>query len=171
MRSSTCLNGILLATALSFFRTGIVTAAPVPVREGDVCDPNANGQGLGLLQDAAFRDYARIFFDERNAKKAFDKYIPGEYINHVAAAPAQGREAAIAGLTALQSNPDMIWDRLTLFTGDGFGLFYYRRYISGSEEVNFAVMDKMRFKGTCLVEIWNVSQRIFGNETNPIAFF
>jgi predicted SnoaL-like aldol condensation-catalyzing enzyme len=94
-----------------------------------------------------------------------------EYINHVSAASTQGCEAAIASLTALQSNPAMTWDRLTLFTGDGYGLFYYRRYIPGSSEVDFAVMDKMRFRGTCLVEIWNVSQRIYGNETNPIAFF
>jgi predicted SnoaL-like aldol condensation-catalyzing enzyme len=77
----------------------------------------------------------------------------------------------IAGLVALEANPDMTRDHVTLFTGGGYGLVYYRRWIPASTEVNWAVMDKMRFEGTCLVEIWSVSQRIFGNETNPIAFF
>jgi predicted SnoaL-like aldol condensation-catalyzing enzyme len=32
-------------------------------------------------------------------------------------------------------------------------------------------MDLYRFQGTCIVEHWDVSQTITGNETNPIAFF
>lgn len=38
-------------------------------------------------------------------------------------------------------------------------------------DFDYAVMDRLRFKGTCFDEHWDVLQRIWGNETNPIAFF
>ncbi|KAF6743323.1 hypothetical protein DFP72DRAFT_828109 [Ephemerocybe angulata] len=160
---------------LASIRSGCaVPAVPLSGLESEghsVCDPSASGPSLSTQQSTAFKDYIHIFFEERDVQKAFDRYIPGEYINHISTAASQGREAALTGLLALQANPDMMRDHVTLFTGDGFGLAYYRRYIPGSSTVNFAVMDKMRFEGTCIVEIWSLFQTINGNETNPIAFF
>jgi hypothetical protein len=77
MRISVSVTSSLLVALLSLSNAGSVLASSLVVREDSVCDPNATGPDLRLQQDAAFRDYARIFFDERDAKKAFDKYIPG----------------------------------------------------------------------------------------------
>jgi hypothetical protein len=52
------------------------TAAPSPV-SSKKCDLNAKGPDLYLKQDTAIKDFAQIFFGERDAKKAFDKYVPG----------------------------------------------------------------------------------------------
>jgi hypothetical protein len=37
--------------------------------------------------------------------------------------------------------------------------------------MDMAIMDRMGFKGTCMNEHWDVRERIYGNSTNPIAYF
>jgi hypothetical protein len=54
------------------------------------------------------------------------------------------------------------------------GFLYYKMGISGGWEaggVTFAGSNVLRFNRTCFVENFEVLQQVFGNETNPIAFF
>ena len=95
-------------------------------------------------------------------------YLFSEYIQHNPNA-AQGREAAIQILSAGFANPEVTSTNATVFGGQGFGAIHFKLTISPT--TSFAVVDYFRFQGTCIVEHWDVLQQIFGNETNPIAFF
>jgi predicted SnoaL-like aldol condensation-catalyzing enzyme len=35
----------------------------------------------------------------------------------------------------------------------------------------FSAVDYFRFRGTCVVEHWDILQQITGDETNPMAYF
>jgi hypothetical protein len=48
-----------------------------PLIPGQKCDPDARGPSLQRRQSAAIKDFGKIFLEEKNAKKAFDAYIPG----------------------------------------------------------------------------------------------
>ncbi|TEB29785.1 hypothetical protein FA13DRAFT_1734125, partial [Coprinellus micaceus] len=52
----------------------------------------------GTFPPRAIRQHAQrlgpMFFEERNAKKVFDAYIPSEYINHISSAPTRGRRCS-----------------------------------------------------------------------------
>ncbi|KAF6745897.1 hypothetical protein DFP72DRAFT_924130 [Ephemerocybe angulata] len=162
---------VAFALPLLFITEGIVPAVALPVLDSPTaaCDYNAKGPLLRLRREAAVRDFARLYLVEKQARKAFDKWIPGEYIQHNPDA-VSGREVAIAYVEQLQTTPGMVYQNITSFSGEGFGLFHFRRRVPGTE-VDFAIMDKLGFKGTCFNEHWDVRQRITGNETNPIAYF
>ncbi|KAJ3537059.1 hypothetical protein NMY22_g5756 [Coprinellus aureogranulatus] len=115
------------------------------------CDPQASGRGLEARQKAAIRDFGHIFLVEKNPKKAFDAYIPGTYIQHNPDA-LSGREPAID--VGWRGNRDVALPNEAPEAG-----------------IHRAIMDRLRFEGTCFVEHWDVIQPIFGNETNPLAFF
>ncbi|TEB38133.1 hypothetical protein FA13DRAFT_1725769 [Coprinellus micaceus] len=137
--------------------SGFFAASALPVLDAPtrVCDYKAKGPLLSLKREAAVRDFTRLYLVEKKPREAFDKWIPGEYIQHNPDA-VSGREVAIAYVEQLQQTPGMIYQNITSFL---------RR------RVDFAIMDKLGFVGTCFNEHWDVRQRILGNETNPIAFF
>ncbi|KAJ2932831.1 hypothetical protein H1R20_g4262, partial [Candolleomyces eurysporus] len=156
--------------------SGLVVASPSSVEKptkplipGQKCDPNAKGPGLQRRQQAAIKDFAKIFLVEKDAKKAFDAYIPGEYIQHNPDA-LSGRQPAIDFLTVLWGTPSMVFTNITAWAGEGIGMIHYRMR-APEADIHMAVMDRLRFEGTCFVEHWDVLQRITGNETNPLAFF
>ncbi|KAJ2929915.1 hypothetical protein H1R20_g1463, partial [Candolleomyces eurysporus] len=146
-----------------------ITAAPAIIKPFKVCDPTAKGPFLRQRQEAALKDFAKLFLIDKNPKAAFDKYIPGEYIQHNPDA-LSGREVAIEYLITLQATPGLVYSNITLISGNGLGLLHYRRK-SVQADMDMAIMDRMGFKGTCMNEHWDVRQRIYGNETNPLAFF
>ena len=53
-----------------------VTATPPPIVKPK-CNPRERGRDLEAKQRAAIKDFAHIFLVEKDAKKAFDAYIPG----------------------------------------------------------------------------------------------
>lgn len=128
------------------------------------CNPNQNSQAK---QSAAIKDFANLFLVQKNIQAAFDYYVPGEYINHNPGAMT-GRQNALNVLIPFLATPGISITVASVFAGEGFGYLHYKLSLPG---VNFAVMDRYRFEGTCIVEHWDVAQQITGNETNPIAFF
>jgi predicted SnoaL-like aldol condensation-catalyzing enzyme len=90
-----------------------------------------------------------------------------EYVNHSPNATS-GRENALSILVPTLSNRSLSISRTTWFSGQGYGVLHYMMGLNGTSN---AVMDKFRLQGTCVVEHWDAMQAIFGNETNPIAFF
>ncbi|KIM23467.1 hypothetical protein M408DRAFT_320746 [Serendipita vermifera MAFF 305830] len=119
------------------------------------------------LQRAAMKDFADLFLVQKNIRKAFDDYIPGDYINHNPGAQS-GRQNALNALEPFLANSNLKFTLSAVFAGEGFGYLHYKLSFSGT---NMAVMDRYRFQGTCIVEHWDVSQQITGSEANPIAFF
>ncbi|KAG2002943.1 hypothetical protein CC2G_003585 [Coprinopsis cinerea AmutBmut pab1-1] len=154
-----------LVTLLTLYVSLAVSTPLLAPRKA--CDPNARGPLLRLRQEAAIKDFAEIFLIEKNPQKVFDKYIPGEYIQHNPDA-LSGRQPAIDFLKDLWSTPGIRFANISAWAGEGFGMMHYRMT---APDFDYAVMDRLRFKGTCFNEHWDVLQRIYGNETNPIAFF
>ncbi|KAF6759382.1 hypothetical protein DFP72DRAFT_884996 [Ephemerocybe angulata] len=162
-------------------QTSVIKAWPWPWIVGArsnriaVCDYNAPKRGLLRKREAAIADYARIILEQRDVQAAFDKYIPGEYIQHSSFFSRSGREHSIEVLIPFYTDPGLSWSNLRTFaSGDGNGVFHYKLNTNGGREKGgetYAVIDIFRFKGTCIVEHWDAVQQIFGNETNPIAFF
>ncbi|KAJ3537058.1 hypothetical protein NMY22_g5757 [Coprinellus aureogranulatus] len=133
------------------------------------CDPKARGAGLEAKQRSAIHDLAQIMFVQQDVRKAFNTYIPGEYINHNPSA-ISGREWSLEFLEQMYETPDISVSSLTALAGEGYGILHYR-LMAPSAGIDWAIMDRLRFEGTCFVEHWDVVQTIFGNETNPVAFF
>ncbi|KAF6754014.1 hypothetical protein DFP72DRAFT_900187 [Ephemerocybe angulata] len=154
----------LSLAALTLLASSVAATAVRPK-----CDPKARGPSLQQRQSAAIRDFAHIFLIEQDPKKAFDAYIPGTYIQHNPDA-LSGREPAIAFLTELWGTPSLKFSNVTAWAGEGYGLIHYRMRAPDAD-IHNAIMDRLRFEGTCFVEHWDVIQRINGNETNPLAFF
>ena len=159
-----------------------------------VCNPRASGSNLQTLQQQALADFAYLFLTRRDAKAAFDKYIPGcvfqssnkwtslltlhisrQYIQHSPAVAESGRDVALAFLVPSLQSPGFSSSNLKTFAGQGLGIMHYRMNLNGglgaTDGVSLAVADIFRFKGTCIIEHWDVLQQITGTELNPIAFF
>ncbi|TFK21209.1 hypothetical protein FA15DRAFT_717785 [Coprinopsis marcescibilis] len=141
-----------------------------PTPPPKVCNPRARGPNLEKQQQEATADFAHIFLELNQVKAAFDRYVPGQYIQHNPNSQ-QGREYAIQVLTAIRADPTIVTSHITTFSGEGYGGMHYKVIRPATENLTLAIFDYFRFEGTCIVEHWDVSQRILGNETNPIAFF
>ncbi|KAJ2933203.1 hypothetical protein H1R20_g3898, partial [Candolleomyces eurysporus] len=167
MRFLTSFIAVLLlsvsAMALNVARTD--TAGKKPPHS-KVCDPNAKGKDLEKRRYDAVADFADLFLFKQDIRAAFDKYVPGEYIQHNPRAE-QGRDFAIEVLTAGAAS-GIVSTNLTFFVGQGYGFMHYKSVFMNT---TYAIVDYFRFKGTCIVEHWDVLQEITGNEPNPIAFF
>ncbi|KAJ3538804.1 hypothetical protein NMY22_g5016 [Coprinellus aureogranulatus] len=131
-----------LSTALSTCLLA-VSALPLLTAPGQVCDYKAKGPLLELKRKAAVKDFTRLYIIERKPREAFDKWIPGEYIQHNPDA-LSGRENAITYVEQLQATPGMIYQNITSFYGEGLG---------------------------CSISGGGSPAEDLGNETNPIAFF
>ncbi|KAF9526839.1 hypothetical protein CPB83DRAFT_895691 [Crepidotus variabilis] len=123
-------------------------------------DPATEGQ-----QYEAFKDFSNLFLTQRDLDKAFNEYIPGEYINHNPDVQS-GRENALNYLRPIWTSTPVV--PAAVFFGQGFGLIHYKVERNGT---SIAIMDRYRLNGTCIVEHWDLRQTITGNEANPIAFF
>ncbi|TFK16847.1 hypothetical protein FA15DRAFT_739274 [Coprinopsis marcescibilis] len=132
-----------------------------------VCDPKARGPKLEAKQQEAMAGFAHLFLGKHDVKAAYDRYVPGEYIQHNPFAE-QGREFAIDFLSESFADPTVTTTNITVFGGQGYGAMHFKLT---TPNTTFAVVDYLRFKGTCIVEHWDVLQVITGNEPNPIAFF
>ncbi|KAF5320131.1 hypothetical protein D9611_010277 [Ephemerocybe angulata] len=131
-----------------------------------VCDPKAKGGNLAQLQYEALADFADLFVNQQDVLTAFNRYVPGEYKQHNPFAQ-QGRDFAIQFLTNGFAG-GLVTDHLTIFGGQGYGIMHYKM---AGPDITWAVADYFKFKGTCIVEHWDVLQQITGTEPNPIAFF
>ncbi|KAJ2933196.1 hypothetical protein H1R20_g3897, partial [Candolleomyces eurysporus] len=154
-----------LAVNVNFARQSLDAARPKPPK---VCDRNAKGKDLAQKQYEALADYANLFVFKQDVQTSFDRYVPGEYKQHNPFAE-QGREFAIEFLKNGFAG-GIKTSRLTIFSGQGYGIMHYKAQFL-SDNVTMAVVDYFKFKGTCIVEHWDVLQEITGTEPNPIAFF
>ncbi|TFK21211.1 hypothetical protein FA15DRAFT_645902 [Coprinopsis marcescibilis] len=132
------------------------------------CDPEARGPDLAQRQQAAGADFFDILLRRHDVQTAFDKYIPGTYIQHNPTAQ-QGRAFAIPFIQGLFA-PPAASSNITVFSGQGY-VFAHHKYVQPDGRAVYAIMDYFRFQGTCLVEHWDVMQEITGDEPNPLAYF
>lgn len=96
------------------------------------------------------------------------------FVQHVPPVSSPTRQGTLDFIVPFFASAPISFSRVQAYTGMNHGFLYYRMDISGGWEaggITFAGSNVLRFNGTCFVENFEVLQRVFGNETNPIAFF
>ncbi|EAU82488.1 hypothetical protein CC1G_08239 [Coprinopsis cinerea okayama7 len=164
---------------IAFVLAGLVAVASAipgnrpPSHEGPwppkVCDYTAKGPHLEAKQQAALADFARLYVVANDINTAFNRWIPGKYIQHNPNT-GQGRQPAIDYLNGVYADGTVTNTHLTFFGGQGYGAIHFKS-TRPKANVTYAILDYFRFEGTCIVEHWDVVQEITGKEPNPIAYF
>lgn len=109
-------------------------------------------------------EFARIFYTEKNVKKAFETYVSGQYIQHNPNI-ADGREAAIAALAPKFSAPGARFDIRHLIVDGNMAVIHLRGRPS-PEALGGAVADIYRIEGGKIIEHWDVLQPIQDKSSN-----
>lgn len=118
---------------------------------------------------AIVTDFARLFYTERNVKKAFETYVVPDYIQHNPGV-ADGRDAAIALLTPMFSDPKRSFEiRKILVDGDLAAIHIFAKPDPTARGA--AVADFYRLKDGRIVEHWDVIQPIPETSANPHPMF
>ena len=102
-------------------------------------------------------DFARLFYLERDVRRAFETFVAPGYIQHNPGIP-DGRDAAIAALTPMFSDPGFHADLKRVLADGDYGVIHLHGYRDGQH--GGAVMDLYRVDGGRIVEHWDVIQPI-----------
>lgn len=113
--------------------------------------------------------FAHRFYDLRDVRGAFDRYVAPDYIQHNPTI-ADGREAAVRALEPIFSAPGSRFAvKRIVVDGDMAVIHLHGR--SGASGEGGAVADIYRLKGGRIVEHWDVLQPIVPNAANPHPYF
>jgi len=113
--------------------------------------------------------FARIFYSEKDVRKAFETFVAPDYIQHNPGI-ADGREAAIAALGPIFSPPGARFEvKLILVDGDLAMIHLLGR--SDPAKPGGAVADIYRLRGGRIVEHWDMLQPMPATSKNPHPMF
>ena len=114
-------------------------------------------------------DFARIFYQERDVRRAFETHVASDYIQHNPGI-ADGRDAAIAALAPMFSNPGARFEvKRILVDGD---LAVIHLFGQGDPATwGAAVADIYRLKDGKIVEHWDVLQPMPETSANAHPMF
>lgn len=114
-------------------------------------------------------DFARIFYAERDVRKAFMTFVSPDYIQHNPGI-ANGRGAAIAALEPMFSRAGAKFDvKRIIVDGDYAVIHLHGR--GDPATAGAAVADIYRLKNGKIVEHWDVLQPIPAHSANPHPMF
>lgn len=113
-----------------------------------------------------FQEYTTQFYITKNMTAAFE-YVSPEYIQHNPFV-GQGAETAYEVLSQIWPSLDIEIHHLAL--DSGIGWIHYRAQ-GPYYPVETAIVDVLRFNGSCVYEHWDVIWSLPSNATNPLAFF
>jgi predicted SnoaL-like aldol condensation-catalyzing enzyme len=114
-------------------------------------------------------DFAKMFYDERNVRGAFEKYVADGYIQHNPNI-ADGRAAAIAALQPMFSRQGAQFDVKRILVDDDMAVIHLRGRGSASD-LGGAVADIYRLKDGKIVEHWDVVQPVPEDPANDNTMF
>lgn len=118
---------------------------------------------------AVITAFAHMFYDARDVRGAFDKYVAPDYIQHNANI-LDGREAAIAALEPMFRQPGSRFEiKRIVVDGDMAVIHLHGR--AGAQGHGGTVADIYRLKRGKIVEHWDVLQPIADKPVNPHAYF
>ncbi len=106
---------------------------------------------------AVITDFARLFYLERDVRRAFETFVAPGYIQHNPGI-SDGRDAAIAALTPMFSDPGFHADLKRVLADGDYGVIHLHGY--RSDQRGGAVMDLYRVDGGKIVEHWDLIQPI-----------
>jgi predicted SnoaL-like aldol condensation-catalyzing enzyme len=106
---------------------------------------------------AVITDFARLFYVERHVRTAFETFVAPGYIQHNPGIP-DGRDAAIAALAPMFSDPEFHADLKRVLADGDYGVIHLHGY--HGDQRGGAVMDLYRVADGKIVEHWDVIQPI-----------
>lgn len=118
---------------------------------------------------ATVGDFVREFYTERNVRRAFERYVAEDYIQHNPGIQ-DGREAAIAALEPKFSATGASFEvKRILVDGDMAMIHLHGR--SSPDNPGGTVADIYRLKDGMVVEHWDVLQKVETQTVNPHPYF
>ena len=118
---------------------------------------------------AVVTSFARLFYDQRDVRGAFERYVVPDYIQHNANIP-DGREPAIAALEPMfrSEGSRFVIKRIVV---DGNLAVIHLHGRAGATGNGGAVADIYRLEHGKIVEHWDVLQPIAEKTVNPHPYF
>ena len=114
-------------------------------------------------------DFARIFYVERDVRRAFESYVSADkYTQHNPSLP-NGREAAIVALEPKFGNPNARFEIKRILVDGDLAVVHVRAFPSGGNEA--AVADFYRIEAGKIVEHWDVLQLVPDGSANANTMF
>lgn len=133
------------------------------------CAPAAAPPSTTERNRAIVTDFARLFYDRRDVRTAFEKYVARDYIQHNAGI-GDGRDAAIAALAPMFARPGARFAvKRILVDGDFAAIHLHGR--GNPAEAGATVADIYRLRDGKIVEHWDVLQPIVATTRNPHPYF
>ena len=117
---------------------------------------------------AIVEEFARLFYGERRVREAFESFVTENYIQHNPGF-ADGREAAIAGLTGLFGAQGASFDVQRIAVDGDLAAVHLRG--APADHPPVAVADFYRLADGKIVEHWDVLQPIPDTATNDHPMF
>ncbi|GEO01103.1 membrane protein [Novosphingobium sediminis] len=118
---------------------------------------------------AIITDFAHLFYDKRDVRAAFAKYVAPDYIQHNANI-LDGRDAAIAALEPMFRQEGSRFEiKRIVVDGDMAVVHLHGR--AGAAGNGGTVADIYRLKGGKIVEHWDILQPIADKPLNSHAYF
>lgn len=145
-------------------RLAIPTFAALSVLAGcaQPVDPDAQNRKL-------VTDFARIFYTEKDVKRAFETYVVPDYIQHNPGI-ADGRDAAVKALEPMFSAPGAKFEvKRILVDGDMAMIHLFGQ--GDPKTPGAAVADLYRLKDGKIVEHWDILQPMPATSANPHPMF
>jgi predicted SnoaL-like aldol condensation-catalyzing enzyme len=118
---------------------------------------------------AVVTEFARMFYGEKDVKRAFETYVAPDYIQHNPNVP-DGRAAAVAMLAPMFAAPGAKFEiKRIMVDGDMAVIHLLGR--GDPKTAGAAVTDIFRLKDGKIVEHWDVLQPMPTTSANPHPMF
>ena len=115
------------------------------------------------------QDFAKIFYQEKDVKRAFETYVVTDYIQHNPGI-ADGRQAAIDALSPMFSSPGARFDVKRIVVDSEYAVIHlFGR--GDPKTAGAAVADIYRLKDGKIVEHWDILQPMPDKSANPHPMF
>ena len=114
------------------------------------------------------RDFAEIFYHERDVRRAFEKHVVEDYIQHNPTI-ADGRETAIIALHDKFAHANARFEIKKILVDGDLAVVHVRAFPLGGVEA--AVADFYRLKSGKVIEHWDVLQVVPETAQNSNGMF
>lgn len=118
-------------------------------------------------QREIFNQFVQTFYVEQQARKAFMRHVPENYIQHNPDIP-QGRRAVIEDFMGPLFEAGANTTMINTIVGDNRAVAHHRSF-DFRDPRPWYIIDIYRFDGTCMSEHWDTMQHMPENPVNSLA--